>query len=390
MSGKERFVQDRFAIGFWVDPPMDERADERYRGIAEANFTLVLGGFGANTPAKARRQLELCEKYGLKALVISRGAEPADLPAGPACWGYKLKDEPNASAFADLRRRADAIRAAHPGKLVFVNLYPDYASPKQLGTDTYDEHVARFIEVYDPKVLCMDHYPGFRPGRDGRDRYCGNLETMRIHSLKAGIPFWNFFNIMPYGKHTDPTEAQVRWQINASLTYGAKGVLYFCYYTPNGREFPKGGAIVGRDDRRTQHWYQARRINAGLKNLGPTLMQLTSLGVRRVTQTTKEISTALEDSPIERLSRAEHDPELDLLVGTFRHRDGRRAILLMNYRFAYASWPTVAFAGDLAEIREVSRRTGKEMPVADDSPAMDGLQLALGAGDARLFLLPRP
>ena len=33
-AAAERFVQDRLAIGFWVDPPMDERAEERYREIA--------------------------------------------------------------------------------------------------------------------------------------------------------------------------------------------------------------------------------------------------------------------------------------------------------------------------------------------------------------------
>ena len=29
-----RFVQEEFAIGLWVDPPLDERADERYRELA--------------------------------------------------------------------------------------------------------------------------------------------------------------------------------------------------------------------------------------------------------------------------------------------------------------------------------------------------------------------
>ncbi|MDD8052281.1 MAG: hypothetical protein PHG55_13140, partial [Verrucomicrobiota bacterium] len=46
----ERFVQDRFAIGFWVDPPLGEDADLRYQEIADAHFTMVLGGFGARTP----------------------------------------------------------------------------------------------------------------------------------------------------------------------------------------------------------------------------------------------------------------------------------------------------------------------------------------------------
>ena len=30
-SGAETFFQDRFAIGLWVDPPLDEKADARYR-----------------------------------------------------------------------------------------------------------------------------------------------------------------------------------------------------------------------------------------------------------------------------------------------------------------------------------------------------------------------
>jgi len=54
-SAQERFKQDRFAIGFWVDPPMDDRADERYAEIAEANFTLVIGGFGARTPEQVKQ-----------------------------------------------------------------------------------------------------------------------------------------------------------------------------------------------------------------------------------------------------------------------------------------------------------------------------------------------
>jgi len=92
-----------------------------------------------------------------------------------------------------------------------------------LGSATYEEHVRLFCETVDPDVLSMDHYPIFHPTGDGRDLYCANLAVMRKYALKRGIPFWNFFNIMPYGPPTDPTEAQVRWQIFTSITYGATG-----------------------------------------------------------------------------------------------------------------------------------------------------------------------
>ncbi|MFA6108513.1 MAG: hypothetical protein WDA75_07060 [Candidatus Latescibacterota bacterium] len=376
-----RFVQDRFAVGFWVDPPAGEEMEFRYREIAEADFTVVLGGFGARTPETVRRQIALCERYDLKALVAMAGLPPAALPESPAVWGYMLRDEPNVADFAQLRQTVDQIRAARPGRLAYINLYPNYANEEQLGVPTYDEHVARFVEEVGVEVLSMDHYPVMRPDADGREAYCENLETMRRYSVNAGIPFWNFFNTMPFGPHFDPTEAQLRWQIYTSLAYGAKGVLYFCYWTPEGVEFPRGGAIITAEGRRTRHYEQAQRLNGALKHLGPTLMSLTSTEVLRLS-TNVDTASVMAGSPIHDLTPG------DYLIGTFSHADGRRAVLLNNYSFAYTAWPTVEFDAGLDQVREVSPATGEEIAVVDDSPAMPGLQLSLDAGEGRLFLLP--
>ncbi len=387
VGAQDNFVQDRFAIGLWVDPPLDERAEARYKELSEANFTMVIGGFGGD--AQRAKQVDLCTQYDLKLIVSARTSDVASLPNGPTVWGYALRDEPSATDFPALAKRAEEVRKHHPGKLSYINLFPDYANAEQLGTEPYDDHVRLFMETIQPGVLSMDHYPIFKPDGDGRDKYCVNLESMRKHSLKADVPFWNFFNTMPYGPHTDPTEGQLRWQINASLAYGAKGVMYFCYNTPGGKEFPKGGAIIRRDGRRTRHYYEAQRINAELKNLGPTLMKLTSTRIVRVNEAAGDMAAdVLVGMPILNLERDKVDPTQDYLVGNFVHEDGRRGVLLQNYRFAYTAWPTVLFDAPLHEVLEVDPKTGKEVPVLDDSPIMDGLQVSLGAGDARLFLLP--
>src|SRR5512146_2033523 len=104
-----RFVQDRFAVGIWVDPPADQQTDARFAEIAEANFTFIIGIFGAGTPTAVERQLELCDKHGLKAIVSMAGLAPERLPDTNACWGYFLADEPGAGAFPDLRRTVDAL-----------------------------------------------------------------------------------------------------------------------------------------------------------------------------------------------------------------------------------------------------------------------------------------
>ena len=343
-----RFVQDRFVIGMWVPPATHEKLDAHYKEIAEANFTLVVGQSGTN----AQEHLKRCKRFGLQTLIRASG--PVEkLPDGPACWGYLLVDEPGAGAFPDLAKRAEEIRTKRPGRFGYVNLFPNYAPLGALGTASYDEHVAQFVREVKPEVLSMDHYPLMRPEGDTRAAYCDNLECFRKHALAAGIPFWNYFYSMPFNDRLDPTEAQIRWQIFTSVAYGAKGVLYFCYWTPGkgaagAGEFPKGGAIITAEGLKTRHYEEARRINAELKNLGPTLMKLTSTGVYRVTTETN--ATALAGSPIRKLARVAGDPVGEFIIGAFRHADGRRAVLIVNHNYSYTAWPTVEFDADPKEV----------------------------------------
>ena len=383
----DRFVQDRFAIGFWVDPPAEEITDARYKEIADAGFTVLHGAFGPKTVQDMKKQLALCKKYGLVAIVGTNLTTMEKLPDGPEVWGYHMVDEPQAGSIPDIKNRIDALRKAHPGKLAYVNLLPDYASPGQLGAPNYDEYISRYAKETGCDVLSMDYYPMMTPTADGRDGYCGNLAAMRKYSLEMGIPHWNFFNTMPFGPHYDPTEAQLRWQVYTSIAYGSKGVLYFCYWTPGkgakgAGEFPKGGAIITAEGKRTRHYEQAKRINAGLKNLGPTIMKLTSTDVIRI-KPGDDPAKALETSGIKSISKGG-----DYLIGVFKHADGRRAVLINNYDPNYTTWPTVEFDAPDSKVIEVDAADGKQKPVRDDSPEMPGLQISLDAGEGRLFLLP--
>ena len=396
------FKQDRFAVGaFWAEFPGGADLDARFREIADASFTLVFGPIEGCSP---ERLVELCQKHGLAALVHAGSGSLENLPAGEACWGYRVFDEPSKTMFSKLRERAGTIRRIRPGKLDYINLFPNYASEKQLGVgdlrpqrasgEAYAEYVARFVKELDPAVLCFDNYPIFKPdGGDKSDRtrasqdlYCQNLKTVRRYALEKDIPFWNYFNTAPYGPHTDPTEAQLRWQIYTSLAYGARGVLYFTYGTPDTFEFPKGGGILHRDGRRTRHWEQARRINRDVKNLGATLMKLRSTGVYRV-KPGDNPEDVLKGTPVRTIRRAKVDPPHDYLIGIFQHEDGRRAVMVNNYRFAYTAWPTVEFDTEAGQVFEVDKQTGREIPVADDSPKMPGLQVSLDSGEGRLFML---
>jgi hypothetical protein len=369
-----------------------------------------------------KRQLDLCEKYGMKAIVslpgYVRGAregvkaetdveQHVRFPDHKACWGYMLRDEPSVEDFPNLSYMVEYLRENRPGKLAYMNLFPNYASPEQLGTESYQEYVIRFVEEVKPEVLCMDHYPFMEPGgsdlnldhtidwvldeedpeidKISRTGYCENLAVLREAALEKGIPFWNFFNVMPFGRHSDPTEAQIRWQVYTSIAFGAKGILYFCYQSPSaahGEVFEKGGAILGVDGRKTRHYEEAQRINFAIKNLGGTLMNLESTAVYRISRK-DDPALVLEGTGIKSLSKG------DYLVGEFLHLDGRRAVLLNNYSYAFTSWPTIVFDAEADDVIEVDQNSGLERAFMDDSPDMEGLQVSLNSGAGRLFILPK-
>ena len=111
-------------------------------------------------------------------------------------------------------------------------------------------------------------------------------------------------------------------------------------------------------------------------------MKLTSIGVCRV-RSADDPAAVLAATPVG-ISKGEY------LIGVFRHADGRQAVMINNHHFAYTQWPTVEFKTDRQKVREIDPQTGRERPVLDASPKLEGLQISLDAAASRLFLLPAP
>ena len=62
-------------------------------------------------------------------------------------------------AFASLVPLVADAKAS--GRLGFVNLLPNYATPAQFGAASYGEYVAEFVRTVKPNLLSVDHYPDF-------------------------------------------------------------------------------------------------------------------------------------------------------------------------------------------------------------------------------------
>ena len=481
----QRWAQDTFAIGVFQPPfvhsgpDWEAQAAQRYADVAAANFTMLLGDLQPNSTACAcvkgteaccgqtaiAVQMRLCEQYDLKCVPGYRTSagrsavqkiDPA-AAASPAFWGFDVKDEPNANEFPGLASISERIAQLYPGRLRFINLLPIYATGNYSGQGSnYTAYVTGYVRQLAPDVLCFDHYPFFEipdmsfGGCESRAGYRANLAVVREAALESGIPFWNFFNVMPFGGHADPTEAQLAWQIFTSLTYGAKGVLFFCYWSPagQGKMYERGGGVVyprgslgnkttgtgwnntpghlslssARLYRKGPHYRHATRLNSIVRNWGRPkyLLGATSTGVYRVfppgegeggtcTCTTGAsacpqpvqslagcVISAVSDVAV---SSSRWTPKAGegLLIGQFKLADGRKALLLHNHNVDSTIWPTIVFAApheDLPivgeqwrRVLEVDAETGEEAPVLDDSPLMPGLQMSFEAGMARFLVL---
>jgi hypothetical protein len=392
-----QWKQDRFAIGGWVDPIVPpKRFDAEYARAAAANFTVLLGGFGATTPPTVRLQIEAARRAGLAAVPSICGGACANLTGA---WGFQIIDEPKVSQFTSVAKLV--AEAKELGNMAFVNLLPNYAPAAAWNASSYAEYVGQFMTEVKPNMLSVDNYPAFdspHAGHQSKAGYIDNLLVLRqaAHSVEPPLPFWNFFRAMPYGasgSQYDVSEGELRWQAFTSLAIGATGVLYFCYWTPPGAAFRYGEAIMtpapgAKPDIANQvpgsKYPMARRINSKLRALGDWLLARRSSAVVQVSGGRTESAIIESCAAVEGVNGTNVGDHWSFLIGLF---DENRTLVLSNQDHQHAALATLTLreGARAGALHEVDPQSGTLAPALDDAPVLPGFQVSLLAGDARVF-----
>ena len=384
-----------FIISYWVGPPMEEATIERYREIADCGFNVVLTPLmptGGPSETDNKKILDLCRSVGLKAIVQDsrvlalKSDEPgfaknldavvANYTRHPALAGYLLRDEPSADDFSELGALTQGLLQRDPGRLPFVNLLPTYAANTQLGTDSYEEYVRRYIKTVKPLQVGWDHYALMRNGE--RPGYLGNLEIVSRLCRDARLPFVQTILSVPHAGYRDPSEADLRWQVYNSLCYGAKGILYFTYWTQPSHGFYHD-AIINEKGQRSEKYAVIRELNRRMKVLAPTLLKLQGLRVAHA-----------EPVPQGCLGLDEHFPATaveggPLALGWLRDDERHDYLFVVNRSFTGPSKSvSVLFHKKIHQVVEVSQKSGRPVEAAFDPPTRR-LKTLLQAGEGRLF-----
>ncbi len=363
---------DKYLITYWCTVPEkylytgDGEIDvSRFEEMKEAGLNLVIAGYSAEINKKV---LDICHKLGLEVIVHDSRiwqaiAHPEkrrellfemaeDYKGYPALHSYHITDEPNASDFSMLSEIVSILKEADPVHEAYINLFPNYASPQQLGNPTYTDHVEEYISAVDPEIVSYDHYhfltttPVERPDYSGGEReqlireaacnkveragFFDNFEIVRSLSLAHGKPYMIIILLVAHGPYRYLTEAEIRWEVFQSLAYGSERLSYFTYWTPgeggsDGDDFWKwNNGMISQDGKRTEHYYMVKDINIEVSAIGDELMGKKSLGVFH-TVNAPETLTKLFDG-FGTVSRIEGD---DMTVGFFEN--GLAVLANKNY-----------------------------------------------------------
>jgi len=382
------YVQENYVIGAFSEPPSYfPTVVSQYMHIASAHFNLVLGGLSANTSDTIARQQNMCMQFHIK--VLTGGYETFDLQDLPlcnasSCEGFFVKNEPCLGDFKRLAWIIQTLRTQNPTKLAFVNLLGSDAGSSAWGTDNFASYISRYVDAVHPDVISFNNFVDFRNPKS-KYIYEESLVTVRKIATASGTPFWNFFGIMPFHKYDDPTDAQLKWQIYTSLAYGAKGLIYYCYWNPYrpdlfGSIGDYDGAIMKHDGTKTRHYNEAQTINRIMKYWGTYFLNFETQEVLHIFPV-EDPRFVLEGSPIKSLSKG-----YEYLVAKYLNKpDNNTAVLVNNYSDLNTMWSTFEWDSRYSRVLEVDQR-GLLMPVFDESPRIPGLQLSFASGEGRLFV----
>jgi len=330
----------------WKKPFIEDRANG-LESIAECNFNMA--GF------VFRRDLRRCEKLGLGAILLpvdeadtspSYRREWKKLPdeeierrikqmirvcgKSPAIKGYFLMDEPGVADFPALAKAVAAVKKHAPGKLAYINLFPDYATlgapdRSQLGTSNYTEYLERFVTEVKPQVISYDNYmvqfsDDLKNTAKAASYYHNLLEVRRV-ARKYELPYLNIVSANQIRPQTPiPSPANLQFQAYTTLAAGYRGVTWYNYYGPGYKYTP-----IDSSGRKNLTWFYLRDVNAQVAALAPILSRLTSTGV-----------FFSAPAPVDKLPLLPGDLVKDVacptpvMVGEFRHSNGDAYVMSVN------------------------------------------------------------
>ena len=345
-----------FPISGWCSPPDAYITVEQYRLMADAGLNVVMPPCeGTASVERNRKILDTAKAAGLKAILADArmplsitGTPDAkatldaivkDYKKHPALLGYFLTDEPGANSFAGLGEVVAYLKEIDPEHVAYINLLPNYATSNQqaaasqLGTDTYNQYLDKYLQTVKPDVLSYDHYH-FMKGAD-RPGFVSNLASAQQATatgspFQRATPFWQIVLSVEHGPYRMLNENELRYEAMQTLVFGGQGLVYFTYWQPNDPAFVWKNSIFNRDGTPGALYEPVKKVNRDVKELAKWLYGAS------VIKTYLTGDGANEGTPLGNEAPVRITGGGNLSIGQFRDGKGYLYMLFTNRDYAKA------------------------------------------------------
>ncbi len=385
-----------FTLFGWVSPPLDSTTAARYAELAGAGFNMtVLAWEDSGRVSDNRKRLDFTRSLGVRNLLFDRELEkvvPGDGSTyahmdsvaaryrdDPAFLGYYLGDEPNPNEFGTLQVLFRELRirdAAHP---CWNNLLGRSGFPSR---EAWLDYTRTYVSLTQPAVLCNDQYEFL--GSGDRHQLIENIAGLASVARENALPFWGIVLLVQHGTYRAVDAGMLRWQIGQWLSYGARGIGYFTYWTPAPDSIYRWqpAMITWGEGARTWHYDFVQQLDKRLRPLGETLARMQWLATEHAGSVEPGGTPFAPDSLIEGVQGR-------CALGLFADSTGAPCVLVANSDSALAQRITLTLRG----VRDASRldSLGVWRALAP-APASQGVSVALdlAPGDFTLLRLSQP
>ncbi|MBE6892336.1 MAG: hypothetical protein E7481_10065 [Ruminococcaceae bacterium] len=323
--------------------------DEDVKKLKDCGIDFVIG---ANYDTQL---LDLFEKHGIGAFIsylpswfgqeATHGQLVEKIPAGsfvpyaekfvdhPAIWALDICDELGSLDIPHLNVLLKEAEELFPGKLVYINLYPNYGASWRLLNKPYQEHLNYYVEQVETDYISYDHYFYWHFDSDADAYFVDNLKAAQNAAKKDGRDMWIVLqaNTVQQDKVSDKklSTEQLRYQAYGSLAFGVQELSWACW-TPG---WWKNN--VYENGQYTEQYDKLKTVNTELKNLSPIYMRYKCLDTEFIS-TTLSATVELTKQKIDYLFKKQSDGVLEqstlidikaeknssILLGSFEKRAG--------------------------------------------------------------------
>lgn len=274
----------------------------------------------------------------------------------------------------------------------YTNLLPYYnnLTGNEDNDALYQAYLDKYIADFAPKMISYDYYPFPSFGEDDYKRYYRNLRIVRDTAKANDMPFWTYIQVGAAEKgFYVGTEAEMRWNVNTSLAYGAKGIQYYTLIQTYGtakwyKEDQPGvfnfnnAGVIAANGRPTQYYPYVKRINQQIMAVDEVLVnadfeKVLAVGLTAQLHTGED---ATKYGSIKTINAT--DLTNGLVIGCFNYK-GKEAYYIVNNSMEGENTATLTL-DDTYSISAIAKDV-------NEVTTSNTYSVTLAAGDARLIVL---